>query len=404
MQTRIVLFDGKERLHLLPLTFTRPVSFLRVGILTIYERWCKILPNITIEVLSPIYLRELYPISMEHGDCILVNGSYLPDIQLAEKIVQLGHDDVLLDENQNLIAFVQELGKINLNFNDYFDPQPFIPKFSKKNITRADKINYSWDIFSKADVGIRFDFNLITRGRTSAHLSAGNKSLNEKNIFIEEGARVEFSILNASTGPIYIGKDAEVMENCSIRGPFALGEHGVLKMGAKIYGPTSLGPYCKVGGEVNNSVFLGFSNKAHDGFIGNAVIGEWCNIGADSNNSNLKNTYDEVKLWSYVEKSFIRTGLQFCGLIMGDHTKCSINTMFNTGTVIGVSCNLYGSGFHKNFIPSFTWGEPGKYIVYQLEKAFLSIERMKERRGLSLSETEKKVLTHIFDLERNERK
>jgi UDP-N-acetylglucosamine diphosphorylase/glucosamine-1-phosphate N-acetyltransferase len=399
----IVLFDGKERVRLLPLTFTRPVSHLRVGILTIKERWERLCPNATIYTLSPSYLQEEFTPILPHGEVFMINGSYIPTPQLVETIMVLKQDEALLDKAENLIAFRGEFNVQYTTFDVFLDNAQF-SIHQKKYIETAPKINALWDIFSQADRWIRDDFALITKGRTSASISSTNRIVGEEHIFIEEGAKVEFSILNATTGPIYIGKEAEIMENCAIRGPFALGEHAVLKMGAKIYGPTSLGPHCKVGGEVNNSIFIGFSNKAHDGFIGNAVIGEWCNLGADTNNSNLKNTYDMVKLWSYETQSFVSTGLQFCGLIMGDHTKCSINTMFNTGTVVGVGCNLFGDGFHRNFIPSFTWGSPGHYEIYQIEKAFASFEKVKERRNQHLTETEKNMLRHVFELEKNQRR
>jgi UDP-N-acetylglucosamine diphosphorylase/glucosamine-1-phosphate N-acetyltransferase len=221
---------------------------------------------------------------------------------------------------------------------------------------------------------------------------------------VEEGAKVEFAILNATDGPIYIGKDAEIMEGSMIRGPFSLGEHSVLKLGAKIYGPTTIGPHSKVGGEVNNSVIFGYSNKAHDGFLGNSVLGEWCNIGADSNNSNLKNNYAEVKLWDYEKGRFIGTGLTFCGLIMGDHSKCGINTMFNTGTVVGVSANIFGAGFPRNFVADFSWGGAAGFTVYKLKEAFETAERVYQRRGMAFDENEKEILTRVFELTEKFRK
>ena len=234
--------------------------------------------------------------------------------------------------------------------------------------------------------------------RKSAKLSTTNNVLGKEDIFIEEGAKIEFAILNADTGPIYIGKDTEIMENSVIRGPFALCDHSVLKISAKIYGPTTIGPYSKVGGEINNSVIFGYSNKAHDGFLGNSVIGEWCNLGADTNNSNLKNNYTEVKLWNYVNKRFIKSGLQFCGLIMGDHSKCGINTMFNTGTVVGVSANIFGSGFPRNFIPSFSWGGAGGFSTYSLNKALETAEKVMIRRDIKLDDIEKEIFENIFEM------
>jgi UDP-N-acetylglucosamine diphosphorylase/glucosamine-1-phosphate N-acetyltransferase len=241
------------------------------------------------------------------------------------------------------------------------------------------------------------DFKLLTEGKSSANIKGNNTLIGEENIFAESGAVVSASVINATTGPVYLAADSEIMEGCLVRGGLSLGEHAVLKMGAKIYGPTTIGPHCKVGGEVNNSVFLGYSNKAHDGFLGNSVIGEWCNLGADTNNSNLKNNYLEVKLWDYVSKKFENTGLQFCGLIMGDHSKCSINTMFNTGTVVGISSNIFGSGFPRNFIPSFAWGGARGFDTFQLNKAFEVMEKVMGRRQIALTEWDKKIFEHLFN-------
>jgi UDP-N-acetylglucosamine diphosphorylase/glucosamine-1-phosphate N-acetyltransferase len=264
--------------------------------------------------------------------------------------------------------------------------------------TPFDIINYSWDIFSLNDKTIRNDFEFLTQGRTSSPLSKTNQIVGDASlIFLEEGATVECSILNTQKGPIYIGKNAEIMEGCIIRGPLAMCEHSLLKMGAKIYGATTLGPHCKVGGEVNNTVLFGYSSKAHDGYLGNSVIGEWCNLGADTNTSNLKNTYEEVKLWDYTKNSFGRTGLQFLGLIMGDHSKAGINTMFNTGTVVGVSANVFGAGFPRNFIPSFTWGGPQGYETYDIKKAFYTMERVLARREIDLLEEDRDILKHIYE-------
>jgi len=266
------------------------------------------------------------------------------------------------------------------------------------------KIDNLWDIFIKNGDAIKEDFELITKGRKSAKPSATNTLINPENIFIEKGAKLECAILNATDGPIYIGANTEIMEGSVIRGSFALCENSTVKMAAKIYGPTTIGPHCKVGGEVNNSVFIGFSNKAHDGFLGNSVIGEWCNIGADSNNSNLKNNYSEVKLWNYPEKKFIGTGLQFCGLIMGDHSKCGINTMFNTGTVVGVSANIHGHGFQRNFVASFSWGNSSVgFTTFEVNKAIEIAERVYERREMKLDEKDKNILKYLHKMTREYR-
>ena len=258
------------------------------------------------------------------------------------------------------------------------------------------KIINPWDIFVFNDRALREDFELITKGRKSAVLSDTNRVFAPENIFVEEGAVVECATLNAKEGPIYIGKDAEIMENSVVRGPFAMCEHSVLKLSAKIYGATTLGPYVKVGGELANVVIFGYSNKAHDGFIGNSVIGEWCNIGADTNASNLKNTYEEVRLWSIEKNTFVPTGQTFCGTIMGDHSKCGINTMFNTGTVIGVSSNIFGHGYQRNYVPSFAWGGPSGMKTFEPDKAIEVAEKMEARRGIEMSDIDKRILLHVY--------
>ena len=258
-------------------------------------------------------------------------------------------------------------------------------------------IDHVWDIFSKNGDAIKQDFDLITKNKTSLHLSKSNTVIGDpKLIFLEEGAIVEASILNTTAGPIYIGKDAEVMEGSMVRGPFALGEHSALKLGTKIYGPTTVGPHSKIGGEVNNSVIFGYSNKGHDGFLGNSVIGEWCNLGADTNNSNLKNNYSSVKLYNYSKKAMLDSGLQFCGLIMGDHSKCGINTMFNTGTVVGVGANIFGGGFPPTHIPSYSWGGADGMMEYQFEKMIETADRVFQRRNLFISELDISILRTIF--------
>jgi UDP-N-acetylglucosamine diphosphorylase/glucosamine-1-phosphate N-acetyltransferase len=260
------------------------------------------------------------------------------------------------------------------------------------------KVNYTYDIFSKNEEAIKQDFELLTKGRKSAKLSSSNNVIAAENIFVEEGATVEYATLNASKGPIYIGKDAEVMETATIRGPFALCDNAIVKLSSKIYGATTVGPYSKVAGEISNSVIFGYSNKAHDGFLGNSVIAEWCNLGSDTNTSNLKNTYEPVRLWNYPQGSFVNTGLTFCGLIMGDHSKCAINTMFNTGTVAGINCNIFGPGFQRNYIPSFRWGGTTRHSDYNLEKAIQVAKIVYGRRNKDFDKTEEKILRAVFDL------
>jgi len=384
-----ILFDDKSWQNLLPLTFTKPVGEIRTGILTLKEKWEKMLQS-PVSYKTEDYLSEKYTIKVATEN-ILINGSVIPNKNLIEKIQQL-------DTNKALVAGTKILAlKINKDQLPNFNP------FSIENIEKENfssefiSIEWPWDIFKLSEVNIKTDFDLITKNRKSKPLSKSNNILAEENIFIEEGAKVEFATLNASTGPIYIDKNAEIMEGSLIRGPFALCEHAVVKMAAKIYGPTTIGPYSKVGGEINNSVIIGYSNKAHDGFLGNSVIGEWCNLGADTNNSNLKNNYTEVRLWNYEKERFVKTGLQFCGLIMGDHSKCAINTMFNTGTVIGVNANIFGGGFPRNFVPSFSWGGAQGFTIYGLDKAFEVDEKVMERRNKILDDKEKKILNYIFE-------
>ncbi len=388
-----ILFDGPQRENLLPLTFTRPVAEIRIGITTIKEKWETLL-NETISVLTEDYLSKKYP--LKKGDeNILINAAVLPDDELIKEINNLVSGESLVKDNM-LIA-----SRIDGDFDEYNLPEGRI----KQYVSEIDLLENSWDIFSKNEKYLISDFNIITKGRKSSAISETNNIIGDRNlIFIEEGAKVEYAYLNTSAGPIYIGKDAEVMEGSKIRGPFALCEHSTLKMDAKIYGATTIGPHCKVGGELNNAVFFGYANKAHDGFLGNAVIGEWCNLGADTNNSNLKNTYEEVKMWSYPKGGFIKSGLQFCGLIMGDHSKSGINTMFNTGTVVGVSCNIYGSGFQRNFIPSFSWGSPAGMKPYNLNKAFQVAEAVYQRRGKPFDDVEKDIFRQINDMEIDQRR
>ena len=393
----VILFDNEVWDNLLPLTYTRPVGELRVGILTIREKWEK-WADTKASFITQEHLSQKFPMTIE-SDNIVINGSLLPLPGICKLIEQMEPNEALL-QNDELIA-----ARLNKSqFNSLIEDKE-IEELQGFDIgdTPLLKINNLWDIFGKNDEALKLDFELLTKNRTSEPLSDTNQVTAPEQIFLEPGATVEHCILNASKGPIYIGKDALVMEGCIIRGPLAMNENSVLKMGAKIYGATTLGPFCKVGGEVNNVVFTGYSNKGHDGFLGNSVIGEWCNLGADTNSSNMKNNYSEVKLWSYATQSFIKTGLQFCGLIMGDHSKCGINTMFNTGTVIGVSANVYGSGYPRNFIPSFSWGGDQKYTTYTLEKAMDTARAMMKRRDQELTEIDQEILQEVFTKDRSYR-
>jgi len=373
---KIQLVDGKHRDHLLPLTYTRPVAQLRCGILTIAEKYQK--RGFDVGYETEDYLQEKFP-SVQHD--ILVSGSVCPTDSFIDAITSLTEGQALIQDDQ-LLAFK------GVNWAD--TPTEIFPFNDVLNL-----IIRPWDIWTKNAAEMNIDFDVLTKDRFSAPIDSSNTVFGDR-IFLEEGARVKASILNATSGPIYLAQNAEVMEGSIVRGGLALGAHSALKLGTKVYGATTLGPHCKVGGEINNSVILGYSNKGHDGFLGNSAIGEWCNLGADTNNSNLKNNYDEVKAWSYVDGRFSKTGQQFCGLIMGDHSKSGINTMFNTGTVVGVSANVYGAGFPRNFIPSFTWGGPQGTTEYMIKKALDTANRMMQRRGLQVDDVERTILEKVY--------
>ena len=379
----IVLFDGEERENLLPLTFTKPVASLRMGVLTFIERWEKLLKT-TISYETVPYLAEKFPISIQ-SENIFINPSFFPSKKLVETIESLAIGQSIV-YNDKLVA-VKTVDNEPIITND-------LVLFEEELI----HIKNSWDLFTYNFQAIEFDFELLIAGKTSQPISSTNRVLHPEKIFLEEGAKVEFAILNASEGPIYIGKDAEIMEGSMIRGGLALCEHGKINMGAKIYSGCTIGPYCKVGGELNNAILMAYSNKGHDGFLGNAVIGEWCNLGADTNNSNLKNNYAEVKLWSYKESRFVKTGLQFCGLIMGDYAKSAINTQFNTGTVVGVCANVFQSGFPPNLIKHYSWGGNSDAPIFSFDRACEAAEKMMERRKVDLTTTDRKILEHIFNL------
>ncbi|MFK7048705.1 GlmU family protein [Flavobacterium columnare] len=386
-----ILFDGNVRNALLPFTFTRPVADIRVGILTIREKWEKFL-GYTTTTITEEYLSEKYPM-VEMDENVMINASFLPNDVLVEMVKSLEENQAIFYKEEVVAFYSKENQEVDF---DTFE----IIECTVDCIT----IQHTWDIFAKNDVALREDFELVTEGRTSQPIPKSVNVIAPENIFIEEGAKLEFVTLNASTGPIYIGKNAEIMEGSVIRGPFALCEEAQVKLATKIYGATTVGPHSRVGGEINNSVLFAYSNKGHDGFLGNSVLGEWCNIGADSNNSNLKNNYEEVKLWSYETENFARTGLQFCGLMMGDHSKCGINTMFNTGTVVGVSANIFGSGFPRNFVPSFSWGGASGFTTYLTSKAFQTAKIVMGRRHVEFSEQDVKILEHIFEETKKYRK
>jgi UDP-N-acetylglucosamine diphosphorylase/glucosamine-1-phosphate N-acetyltransferase len=388
--TSLILFDD-NRENLKPLSFTRPVADLRIGILTIKEKWERML-DLDGSYHSALYLATQFPANFGAIN-ILVNASVLPTKELCAYISKELPINTLLVKNGVPIAL-----KTSQDVAEQFLVGKQAPQVVSETDLNFIQICYPWDIFKQNGAALIADFNLLTQGRTSQVLSSSNTLIGDASkIFLEEGAWVECSTLNTENGPIYIGKNATVMEGANIRGGFALCESSTLKMGAKIYGPTTIGPHSKVGGEVNNSVIIGYSNKGHDGFLGNSVIGEWCNLGADTNNSNLKNNYGEVRMWNYKQKAFTPIGLQFCGLIMGDHSKTAINTMFNTGTVVGVFSNVFGSGFPRKFIPSFSWGSQKGYMVYKMNKALETAQRVMERRNKELTIAEKVILEHIFE-------
>ncbi|WP_337967154.1 GlmU family protein [uncultured Flavobacterium sp.] len=380
-----ILFDGPVRNALLPFTFTRPVADILIGIMTIRQKWEARLGS-TITTITEEYLSEKFPM-VELEENVMINAAYLPNDTLAEMVSNLTTNQAIF-KGDDVIAFFTNENQEGVDFDSYE-----IIQYNEDSLT----VEHTWDIFSKNDAAIREDFIYLTEGRKSQQIPKSVNVIAPENIFIEEGAKLEFVTLNASSGPIYIGKNSEIMEGTVIRGPFALCENAQVKLNAKVYGATTVGPGSRIGGEVKNSVLFANSNKGHDGFLGDSVLGEWCNIGADSNNSNLKNNYEEVKLWSYETEGFAKTGLQFCGLMMGDHSKCGINTMFNTGTVVGVSANIFGSGFPRNFVPSFSWGGAAGFTTYVTKKAFETARLVMGRRNIDFDETESAILEHVFE-------
>lgn len=382
----VILFDAEQSWkNLLPLTYTRPICEIRIGILTIKQKWDKEL-NTNCSYSTKSYLSKKFPLK-ERPDSLFINGCLCPTPALTAEIKKLKPLQALVKNNE-LLALVGEAKHVKA----LIDLEKIEFKHELLNIVNV------WDVFQKNGEALKLDFELLTKNKKSQTLSSsvtviGNKDL----VFLEEGAKAEACVLNTTGGPIYLAKDSEIMEGSAVRGPFALGEHSALKLCTKIYGPTTIGAHCKVGGEVNNSVIFGFSNKAHDGFLGNSVVGEWCNLGADTNNSNLKNNYGNVKLFNYLQNKMVDSGLQFCGLIMGDHSKTGINTMLNTGTVVGVGANIYGGSFPATHIPSFSWGGSDGFETYRLDKLFETAEKVFERRGLKLDTTEKEILSEIFE-------
>lgn len=393
---KVILFDDSNRETLYPLTLTRPISDIRIGILKIYEKWEKYL-NAEVTFKTAAYLQAKFPLNISNEDNLFINASALPDRQLLDAIATLTDGDALTKDGVLIAAKIQGAQAIDFNC------KPSAELNSKEYTANLNLLKYPEQIFVRNAEQIALDFELITKGRTSASLSNTNVIIGD-NIFAEDGVEAECSSFNTRNGPIYLGKDAQVWEGSHIRGSFALCEDSQVKMGTKIYGGTTIGPKSRVGGEINNAVILGNSAKGHEGYLGNSVVGEWCNFGADSNNSNMKNTYAEVRIWDYTIERFRKTGLQFCGLIMGDHSKCGINTMFNTGTVVGVSANVFGAGFPRVFIPDFSWGGAQGFENYALNKAVETAKLAFERKGKVFDQKEQDIFAYLYNLTEKSRR
>ena len=379
----IILFDNKRE-DFYPLSLTRPIAEFRLGVLTIKEKWGNYFDSVSI--LSNDYLAEKYDTKIK-DDNIWINSQLLPSKDIVTEIESLRVGEVLIKESVILAFRNSEYISDKLNNVESNSEFSFLSSIT--------------DIFRLNGEEIINDIKLLNfqnNEKNLVELTDSNIKSGKYPVYVEEGATIENCYINSSEGPVYIGKNAHIMQGSMLRGPFAICDNSVVKMGAKIYGATTIGPFCKVGGEINNSVFFGYSSKAHDGFLGNSIIGQWCNLGADTNNSNLKNNYDDIKIWNYSSESFLQTGLQFCGLIMGDHSKCGINTMFNTGTVVGVGANIFGSGFPRNFIPSFSWGGSSGFIIHKLEKFFSTAEKVMKRRSIAFSDIDKQVLMQVYNM------
>lgn len=391
MKKIILVDDATVKTDLLPLTYTRPVADLRVGITTIKEKWERA-TGAECRYLTDDYLSEKYPCFATGTDALFVNGNILPTEHLVSVILQLEPETELTCQGHR-IAFRTSVKSAG---------EEYAGLTSVEYPGEITEVKFLYDIFLLNDRAVKDDFDYLTAGKESAPLSDSNIVIGDPSlVFLEPGAVVEGAFINTKNGPVYVGRDAEIMEGSALRGPVALCEHSVVNMGSKIYGATTIGPWCKVGGELNNVVMLGYSNKAHDGFLGNAVIGEWCNIGAGCVASNLKNDYTEIKLWNYNARRFARTGLQFCGLMMGDHSKAGINTMFNTATVLGVGVNVYGSGFQRNFLASFSEGSRAGFTDVPMSKFFDVARRVMARRGCELTETDCRIFEHINEMAHN---
>lgn len=390
-----ILFEDNSRISLRPLTFFRPVCAIRIGILTIYEKWEAYLQQ-KVSFLAEVYLQEKFPLRVSH-DNYLINGAILPNMELVNEILALDPDTILL-QNDTIIAL--HLTAENLK---HFTAGSTPELRSKETSVPIKKIQYTWDIIRLNEQAIIDDFDLVTRNRKSAKLSETNQ-VSGNNLFIEEGASVDCSSINTLHGPVYIGHNAEIMQGCHIQGPVAICDHATFKMGSLVYKGTTLGPWCKAGGEISNSVMFGYSAKAHDGYLGDSVIAEWCNLGAGTITSNLKNNYEEVKQWSYNDSKFVDTGLQFCGLVMGDHCKTGIGTMFNSGTTTGVCSNIFGVNYQRNFIKSFVWGGTSGFRNHKLSEVVETATAVYNRRKLPFTATEEKIFNAVYELTANNRR
>ena len=392
----LILFDNPTiRQNLLPFTFTRPVAGIRVGILTIAEKWEKVL-GMKASYSTEAYLSKKFPLHHQ-ADNLWINGAVCPNNSLVKAIKELKLGDALSQDQVVLAVRTSEN-----------DPDSYRDEIIKGAIHEFAQpvtiIDQVWKIYQKNGAEIREDFTLLTQDRKSAAIQDSfTRIYNPDQVFVEEGVQIKAALLNAENGPIYLGKNSVVNEGALIRGPFALCESSHVNMGAKVRGDTTVGPHSKIGGEVSNSVIFGYSNKSHDGFLGNSVIGEWCNIGADTNTSNLKNNYENIKLWNYAKGGFKDTGLMFCGLMFGDHSKCGINTMFNSGTVVGVNASIFGDGYPRNFIPSFAWGGAAGFITYKLDKALDTACKAMARRNVELTEIDREIFKTVYDESSNYR-
>jgi UDP-N-acetylglucosamine diphosphorylase/glucosamine-1-phosphate N-acetyltransferase len=394
----VLLFDDPAiRPHLLPLTFTRPVAALRCGILTLAEKWQRRLGAPTVGYLTQPYLQAKFPAGEVAGPALVINGAVCPDDLLVRQVQALAPGQGLYCDEVLVAAHLADAGQVAELIQDGLREQVQVAE-------PVTVISRPWHLFLRNGVEIRRDFALLTQGRTSQPVGDVHTIVYApENIFIEEGVKIRAAILNAESGPIYLGRNSEVQEGAIIKGPLALCEGAVVNAGAKLRGDNTVGPHCKVGGEVGNSILLGYSNKGHDGYLGNSVIGEWCNLGADTNTSNLKNNYAPVKVWSHAAHRFVNTGQTFCGLLMGDHSKAGINTMFNTGTVVGVGANVFGAGFPRTFIPSFSWGGASGFDTFKLDKFAEVAERVMSRRGLAYDAVEEEVVRNIFEQTKEDR-